>query len=142
MVGAAAAVARLLELDADRTSHALGIAATQAAGHREQLGAMTKSLHAGRAAEGGVTAALLAARGFTAAPASLEHTRHAPGHERERRRLGARRQTRGTLGARAHRLQALLLGHGAANRLPSLAGRPEGLPAATQLIDATVLQGR
>lgn len=72
---AAAAVASLLGLGADRTVHALGLAATQAAGHREQFGAMAKSFHAGKAAANGVLAAQLAARGYTAAPESLEGRR-------------------------------------------------------------------
>src|SRR5439155_26019714 len=67
-LGAAVAAGRLLGLDASRLGHALGLAATQAAGHREQFGAMAKSLHAGKAASNGVLAALLAARGYTAAP--------------------------------------------------------------------------
>jgi 2-methylcitrate dehydratase PrpD len=74
-VGVAAAVGRLLGLGPDRMAHALGLAATQAAGHREQFGAMAKSFHAGRAASNGVLAALLAAQGFTAADDSLEGRR-------------------------------------------------------------------
>jgi 2-methylcitrate dehydratase PrpD len=54
---------------------ALGIAATQASGQREQFGAMTKSLHVGKAGANGVLAGLLASRGFTAAPDSLQGRR-------------------------------------------------------------------
>ena len=73
---AAAAVAiRLLELDALSATHCLSIAATQAAGHREQFGTMTKPLHAGRAAQAGVWAGLLAAGGFTGAPDPLQGRR-------------------------------------------------------------------
>ena len=43
-----------------------------AAGIRCNFGTMTKPLHVGRAAENGVTAALLAARGFTADPDALD----------------------------------------------------------------------
>ncbi|MGV9798632.1 MmgE/PrpD family protein [Mycobacterium sp. NPDC003449] len=64
-VGAACAAARVLGLDATRTSAAVAIAATQAAGHTEQLGSMTKSFQVGRAAATGVEAALLAEQGFT-----------------------------------------------------------------------------
>ncbi|MBX5492569.1 MAG: MmgE/PrpD family protein, partial [Chloroflexi bacterium] len=64
--GAAAATARLLGLDARRTVAALGAAAAQAAGLREMFGSMCKALHAGKAAENGVLAALLAREGFTA----------------------------------------------------------------------------
>jgi 2-methylcitrate dehydratase PrpD len=47
MLGAAAACARLLHLDADRTAMALGIAASQPVGVREQFGSMTKPFHPG-----------------------------------------------------------------------------------------------
>jgi 2-methylcitrate dehydratase PrpD len=63
--GAAAAAARLLELDPERTAAALGIAGTRAAGLKCQFGTMCKPLHAGHAAAIGVESALLAARGFT-----------------------------------------------------------------------------
>jgi 2-methylcitrate dehydratase PrpD len=49
-----------------------GIAASFTAGIRCNFGTMTKPLHVGRAAENGVTAALLAARGFTADPNALD----------------------------------------------------------------------
>lgn len=64
--GAAAAVARLLELDYDATRHALNVAASMPAGLTRNFGSMTKPMHAGQAARSGVTAALLAAEGFTA----------------------------------------------------------------------------
>jgi 2-methylcitrate dehydratase PrpD len=70
--GAAAACARLLELDAPETSIALGIVASQAAGLKCNLGTMTKSLHAGKACENGLLAAELAARGFTAEAGAIE----------------------------------------------------------------------
>ena len=63
--GAAAACARLLDLDADATAIALGIAGTQAAGLKSQFGTMCKPFHAGKAAQNGLLAARLAARGFT-----------------------------------------------------------------------------
>ncbi len=70
--GAAAASARALGLNADQTTHALGIACAQAAGTREMAGTMTKSFIHGRAAQNGLLAALLAQQGFTAAETSLE----------------------------------------------------------------------
>ena len=72
--GAAMAAAALLELDDGTAVHALGNAGTQSAGLWEFLntGAMSKHLHAGRAAEAGVVAAELAAGGFTGPPAILE----------------------------------------------------------------------
>ena len=63
--GAAAACARLLELDAETTAMALGIAGTQAAGLKSQFGTMCKPFHAGKAAQNGLLAARLAARGFS-----------------------------------------------------------------------------
>ncbi|MBI4540828.1 MAG: MmgE/PrpD family protein [Gemmatimonadetes bacterium] len=66
-VGAAAAAARLLGLDAERTAHALTLGATQGAGLMgfAHDGSESKRLHAGRAAQSGILAAELAARGFT-----------------------------------------------------------------------------
>jgi 2-methylcitrate dehydratase PrpD len=65
--GAAAACAVLLGLDAERTAWALGLAGTQGAGlwAFNADGAMSKRLHAGKAAHSGVLAAELAASGFT-----------------------------------------------------------------------------
>lgn len=64
--GAAAVAARLLRLGVERTSHALGIAGTAAAGLRESTdsGPDCKPLHAGRAAQNGIQAAFLAASGY------------------------------------------------------------------------------
>ena len=64
-LGAAAACARLLGLDAEKTATALGIAGTQAAGLKSQFGTMCKPFHAGKAAQNGLLAARLAARGFS-----------------------------------------------------------------------------
>lgn len=66
VLGASAAAARLLGLSAPDMLNALAIAASQVAGLRANFGTMTKALHAGQAAEGGVRAALLSSRGFTA----------------------------------------------------------------------------
>src|SRR4051794_21091171 len=73
--GSAAACARLRGLDARQTTFALGIAATQGGGFRDNFGSMTKPLHAGHAAEGGTLAADLAALGWTAAEDILEAPR-------------------------------------------------------------------
>ena len=70
--GAYAAAAKLLDLKADKLRGGFGIAASFAAGIRCNFGTMTKPLHVGRAAENGVTAALLAARGFTGDPDALD----------------------------------------------------------------------
>jgi 2-methylcitrate dehydratase PrpD len=70
-LGAAAAAARLLKLDATSTMHALGIAASLACGVKENLGTMVKPLHAGMAAKNGVVAARLAQAGFIASDRSI-----------------------------------------------------------------------
>jgi 2-methylcitrate dehydratase PrpD len=75
MLGAAAACARLLKLDVLKTSMALGIAASQPIGMREQFGTMTKPFHPGGAARAGLMSALLASQGFTASPKALEAPR-------------------------------------------------------------------
>ena len=64
--GAAAAASRLLGLPGSQTAMAFGIASSMAGGIDGHSGTMTKPLHAGLAARGGVQAALLAADGFTA----------------------------------------------------------------------------
>jgi 2-methylcitrate dehydratase PrpD len=75
VIAAAIASARILGLRAGPAINCLGIAATQASGHREHFGTMTKSFHAGMAASNGVLAALLAAGGFTAAANPLQGRR-------------------------------------------------------------------
>ncbi|MEK1886194.1 MAG: MmgE/PrpD family protein [Phyllobacterium sp.] len=70
--GAAAAAAKLLGLSGGKLAHALGLAASLAAGIRVNFGTMTKPLHVGRACENGVTAAFLAAQGFEADPSALD----------------------------------------------------------------------
>lgn len=74
--GAAVAAGRLLGLDESKMIHALGIAGSYCGGLMEfsrcQEGAMIKRLHLGKAAEGGVTAASLARRGFAGPDSVLE----------------------------------------------------------------------
>ncbi len=74
-LGAAAACARLLKLDVQQTAMALGIAASQPVGMREQFGTMTKPFHPGAAARAGLMSALLASKGYTASPKALEAPR-------------------------------------------------------------------
>ncbi len=63
---AAAGAARALRLSEEQTVHAIGVAGTQASGlMAAQFGSMVKRMHAGRAAQSGLYAALLAERGFT-----------------------------------------------------------------------------
>jgi 2-methylcitrate dehydratase PrpD len=54
---------------------ALGIAASQPVGLREQFGTMTKPFHPGGAARAGLLSALLAKHGYTASPRALEAPR-------------------------------------------------------------------
>lgn len=71
--GSLAAAGRLLNFDATKLNHAFGIASSFASGTMEfaASGGMAKRIHAGRAAEGGLTAALLAERGFEGATDGL-----------------------------------------------------------------------
>jgi 2-methylcitrate dehydratase PrpD len=70
---AAATAANLMRLAPEVVRHAIGIAGSFGAGlMAAQEGAMSKRLHCGRAAQAGVTGALLAARGFTGIPNVLE----------------------------------------------------------------------
>lgn len=64
--GATVAACRLLDIDSGGIRNALAIAASTPAGLKRNFGTMTKPLHAGLACRSGVTAALLAADGFTA----------------------------------------------------------------------------
>ena len=70
--GGAAAAGRLLGLSEQQMVWALGLAASQPVGLREMFGSMTKSFHPGRAAQNGLTAALLAARDYTSTDVGLE----------------------------------------------------------------------
>ena len=75
--GAAAAAATVLDLDKHGLVHALANAGTLAAGLQQAFrsDAMSKPLHAGRAAESGVLVALAAEKGFSGAPDILEGPR-------------------------------------------------------------------
>ncbi len=75
MLGSAAACSRLLGLDAVRTQMALGIAASQPIGLREQFGTMTKPFHPGGAARVGLMSALMAKHGYNASKRALEAPR-------------------------------------------------------------------
>src|SRR5262245_28716488 len=70
--GAAAATGRVLGLSEQQLVWAFGLAATQPVGLREMFGSMTKSFHPGRAAQNGLTAALLASRNFTSTDVGIE----------------------------------------------------------------------
>jgi len=64
--GAMAAAANVLGLKGERLLCAFGLAGTQAAGLKSGFGTMAKPLHPGKAAHGGLLAALLASKGYTA----------------------------------------------------------------------------
>ena len=64
--GAAAACCHLIGLDRAKTAQALAIAASLASGIKANFGTMTKPLHVGHTARGGLFAAMLAREGFTA----------------------------------------------------------------------------
>lgn len=70
--GAAAAAGRLLKLSEQQMTWALSLAAAQPVGFREMFGSMTKSFHPGRAAQNGLTAALLASKNFTSSNQGIE----------------------------------------------------------------------
>ncbi len=69
---ATAAAAKLLGLDRDGIARAIGFAASMSGGIRANFGTMGKPFHVGRAAENGVTAALLAREGFTSNTEALD----------------------------------------------------------------------
>lgn len=73
--GAAAAVGRMIGLDAQRMRWAFGLAASQSSGLREMFGTMTKSFHPGIAARNGMMSALLAEAGFDSSERGIEAPR-------------------------------------------------------------------
>jgi 2-methylcitrate dehydratase PrpD len=75
VLGAASAVGRLLKLNQEQMVYAFAIAGTQASGLREVFGSMCKPFHAGKAAQNGTLAALLAQRGFTGTDSIFEGAR-------------------------------------------------------------------
>jgi 2-methylcitrate dehydratase PrpD len=68
----AAACARMLHLDVKQTATALAMSVSLAAGVKANFGTMTKALHVGQCARGGLMAALLAQKGFTASDDAFE----------------------------------------------------------------------
>jgi 2-methylcitrate dehydratase PrpD len=74
-LGAAVSASRLLGLDATGVAQAVAIAASSAAGLRDNFGSMVKPLHAGNAAFHGIAAAELVSRGFTASKSILDGER-------------------------------------------------------------------
>jgi len=72
---AAAACARLLRLDPERTRHAVSLGTSLAGGFKRQFGTNAKPFHAGLAAKNGILAARMAAAGLTADTAPFEGPR-------------------------------------------------------------------
>ncbi len=70
--GAAAGASKLLHLNPSSIVHAIGIAATQAAGLRQVFGTMCKPLHAGKAAMNGLLSALWAEKGMNSSADVLD----------------------------------------------------------------------
>ncbi|MCU1381913.1 MAG: MmgE/PrpD family protein [Acidobacteria bacterium] len=68
----AAAAAKLLDLQPPAIAHTLAIASSLSSGIRVNFGTMTKPLHAGRAAQNGIVAAVLASKGFTGGDDGLD----------------------------------------------------------------------
>jgi 2-methylcitrate dehydratase PrpD len=71
-IGAAAACAKLLRLDVEKTRMTLGIAANFACGLSANHGSMAGAMAAGNACRNGVVAALMAQEGITANPNIVE----------------------------------------------------------------------
>ncbi|KAF5611939.1 immune-responsive 1 [Fusarium subglutinans] len=74
-IGAAVAVSKVLGLSPTKTTHAIGLAATQVTGLREMFGSHCKSFHVGRAAQNGLLAAVMAEGGYTSSEGALEAKR-------------------------------------------------------------------
>lgn len=69
----AAACSSLYKLSVAETETALAMSTSLAAGTKANFGTMTKSLHAGQCARGGLMAVMLARKGYTANPGAFEH---------------------------------------------------------------------
>jgi 2-methylcitrate dehydratase PrpD len=71
-IAAGVAAGKLIGLDTQKLTYAMGIATTQAAGLQQNRGTMCKSFHAGKSAQNGMLAALLAERGFDSTQEIIE----------------------------------------------------------------------
>jgi len=71
--GSAAACAKLMGLDAERTAVALSIAASFSSGVKANFGSMVKPLHVGHCSRNGLYAALLARAGYDCGAEVFEH---------------------------------------------------------------------
>ena len=73
--GACAAMGKLLKLNEQQMTWALGLAASQPVGLRESFGSMNKSFNPGRAASNGIFAAILASKNYTSSDGMIEAKR-------------------------------------------------------------------
>ncbi len=71
-LGAAATASSILKLDQEQTAMTVSLAASQAAGLRQNFGTMTKPYHAGASCRAGITSAKLVRAGFTASQNAIE----------------------------------------------------------------------
>ncbi|KAF4494147.1 immune-responsive 1 [Fusarium agapanthi] len=74
-IGAAVAASKVLGPSPTKTTHAIGLAATQVTGLREMFGSHCKSFHVGSAAQNGLLAAVMAEGGYTSSGGALEAKR-------------------------------------------------------------------
>ena len=144
VLGVAAAVARLEGLTLRETQSALGIAASMAAGSRQNCGFGVKPLHAGMAAMNGLLAARFAAAGIDADPNQLEGPLgyfHVFGRDPDMTKVGdvlSERSTVITRGLNVKRYPACYAVHPAGDAALTLA-RETGLHAHDiETIDVTV----
>jgi 2-methylcitrate dehydratase PrpD len=138
-LGAAAACARLLGLDAPGIDRAVGLAAAQLAGIHESFGNMGKPFQVGRAAADGLLAALLAARGVSGPAGIFDHAawahRLSPDWAPERLAEGLG-QDWAVSGVFFKRFPCCFATHAALTALLDLAPRPEA--AAIEAVDLEV----
>ena len=126
-IGSAAAVARVLGLDADTTTRCLAIAASEASGLKENFGTDTKPLHAGLAARNGIVAALLARSGLSASAKALD------GPQGLLRTMGSERMELGDLAESLGRRWEVLETGVTVKLYPSCAGTHPALDAILDL---------
>jgi 2-methylcitrate dehydratase PrpD len=72
---ASVAVGKLLKLDPQQLTYAMGIAGTQASGMQQNRGTSCKSFHAGRAGSNGLLSARLALKGFNSSEEIIDGKR-------------------------------------------------------------------
>jgi len=127
VLAATAAAAAVAGLTPEQAGHAIGIAASTAAGSLANFGTMTKPLHSGRAAADAVTAVGLARAGFTANPAELDDPRGFLA------RYGAPAEQAADLGERVSRWRDAWVGDCAVKQFAACFGTHRALAAVVRL---------